>query len=383
MKFILKNIISFLRHEKMIFFIIVLCVFASSIVLNFSCGLIYHFHRQKMDAELNLHELIPVINSENGLTKKEFQLFVESLDEKTLNATNVIYASSIIEEFPYNEYGEFCMRFNIRNGKYQICELTKEDLEVRNKIKGRFITNAEEASGAYVALVPYDGKEWLEAVNNIKCGDNSIALFGDTYTVVGEFQSSTLTPVIPFLRVPDELQIKEVIFDFQGSITRSIYEDLIQKSNNVIPGKLLFPEIPLPDLDDTLFYNNIILISILIVVLSIINFSSLYVYVIKQRSKSLAILRVCGCSKQRAVLYYVIECLLIAIPMYVIGVVSFILLKKQYLVRIFSYMKDIYSPQIYLYLFILYIIIMIIMLACIVYKNIKREIVQIIKEDTI
>ncbi len=92
MRYVIKNIKSFIINEKLIFIVTILCVLLSAFVINFSYGLYYNYNAKIVDAEFEGKELNPEISDGETLSKKELQTYVEALDNKTLNSMIVIYA---------------------------------------------------------------------------------------------------------------------------------------------------------------------------------------------------------------------------------------------------------------------------------------------------
>ena len=58
MKYIFLNIKNMFQHEKFITFIIILCVFLSSFVLNFSYGLYQNYNIKKYEENSKLDEIV-------------------------------------------------------------------------------------------------------------------------------------------------------------------------------------------------------------------------------------------------------------------------------------------------------------------------------------
>lgn len=69
MKQILRNIRMFLRHEKMIFAVMVICIFSSALILNFAYGLYQNFNTQKMEDNADLQEIVIDIDDDSRLTQ--------------------------------------------------------------------------------------------------------------------------------------------------------------------------------------------------------------------------------------------------------------------------------------------------------------------------
>jgi ABC-type antimicrobial peptide transport system permease subunit len=201
-------------------------------------------------------------------------------------------------------------------------------------------------------------------------------LFGKKYMVVGTYMAGGSTPIVPFLSIPDDITVNSVGFSFERNITRAIYNDITDKAEEYLPGVLVFPELQFPDTDTINIYNNMMWISVFISILSVINFAMLYHFIIQKRQRSLAIMRICGCTSYKAVLMYFSECAIITLPSYLIGIVINIILTKKVMNRVFEYFEEAYSVNTYLLMFAAYIAVYIIILLIMIYSTVRKTIVE-------
>lgn len=132
----------------------------------------------------------------------------------------------------------------------------------------------------------------------------------------------------------------------------------------------------MPDIDSIAVYNNMIVISGVISVLSIVNFAMLYQFTLKKRQRQLAIMRICGCKRVKAVFTYLGECLLITIPSYLIGMVLNKLITDNNINGRFNYISEAYTPKVYITLFGVYMIIFVILLLAMIVKTVNKTVVQ-------
>lgn len=382
MKYVLHNLCSFMRNEKIIFFIMVICILSSALILNFSYGLYRNFDTAKKEANADLKSITAIINKDAAPTHKQVQEYIESLTEDARQGMCVFIAGKL-EEYDIDTYDTLDSRFTYENGRYEIPEIFRTNAE-KEMYSGRMITNEEESDGANVAVVGNNGLGWNE--NTLKLGDGKtyIVLFGKRYEVVGENKAVAPTPVIPFLSIPDDFIYDDVmILDFANVITKPVYEELKEKAEQYMPNAMKFPELKLPDADSITLYNNIMLISLLIAVLSVLNFAMLYHFILEKRSKNLAIIRLCGCTKGKAVLLYLGECIIVSVPIYLIGTLGYIWLLYNVLDKLFIYMVESYYIWVYFAIFAIYFIMMILIMGIMITCHIKGSIVQEWKEGQV
>lgn len=119
MKYLFYNIRNLLLKEKFIFLIMVLCVFVSSMILNFSYGFYQNYTIEKRQSAESLKEIAIEINKENAPTHRQVQDFVESLSDET-TSNMFFFVAGKLSEYPSDQYNTLDSRFTYSNGKYGI-----------------------------------------------------------------------------------------------------------------------------------------------------------------------------------------------------------------------------------------------------------------------
>ena len=379
MKYVFKNLKGFAKHEKVIFIVLIVCIIVSSFVMNFSFGLYMNYQTALNESTEDFKRIVPHISENETLTKGEFRQFLEAIDEKTQEKIHLIYAESDLTKHGYNDesYAYFPMRFDISGGKFCTSDYVKDIWESTKLLtRGEFLSHEDEENGAYSAMVSVD-----------EHGDKSIGdtveFLGHTYTIVGIYNAGSFTPLVPFLTVPDDLEIVNCAIMFPEYITRQSYDDLIRAANETIPNKLVFPELQLPDDDVLSLYRNIILISVMVALVSVMNFAMLYLFMIRKRRNALAVMRLCGARKLQIVKLYLSECIVITVPMFFLGTLTFHMLLNMVFAKIFPYMKEAYSLSVYALIFIIYLLAMILVLGIIIRKNTCANVKEYLLEGKI
>lgn len=386
MKHIFLNLKSFFKHEKTIFILVFLCVVSSSFIINFSYGLFHNFKAQKEEADMTLKDIFftdleydeegyPISwKYIEGLTKKDLQRYIESLSKKTLDSISEFLLDSFVAELAndYNPSGErILFHFTYRDGKYGAVKVIGENIKKNGDFKGRYFTDEEVANGTNVAVIG----DTLSRDSDIFINSDTIRLFGKNYEVIGDGRLAGELH-IPFTSLPDNQNIAIFEVMFKNNISKSIYDEMREKADEIIPGKLFFPKLEGIDNDSVAVYNNMIVVSFIISVLSLINFALLYHFVIEKRQKQLAIMRICGCGKVRAVLTYFGECALITLPFYCIGVLLNHLLVGNVFNSFFYYIEEAYTPKVYVVLFAVYMTAFALILLIMITKSVSGTIAE-------
>ena len=378
MKHVFLNLRALVRREKFIFLILLLCVFVSSMVLNFSYGLYYNYEREKQQNIVEYRELWLEINKEQAPTHRQVQDFVEALSPETTE--NVFFfISGTLSYYASEHSGYLENRFTYVDGQYGVPAIVRENVE-KELISGRMISDAEEANGDYVAVVYNGGSGWDEITASLGDGESYVELWGDRFQVVGECPLF-VTPIVPFLTVPDNFVYDDLIVIQSDKVfTRSMYEDLKHNAQVYMPDAVTFPELEFVDTDIIQLYNTLVFLSLLICLLSALNLAALYHYILEKRIRSLLVMRICGATKRRTVWLYLAECLCISIPIYFAGTAFYMLMLKTMLGSIFDYIEEAYSWKVYGLIFLAYLVVLSLVMLIMLGTQVKRNIMTQWKE---
>ena len=383
MKYVLTNIRNLVGREKFIFAIMLICVFVSAWIMTFSYGLYQNFHALVVEGEETGKSADPRIVDGEILTYGEFKTYLDALPSELLNGSEFIYCWST---YPYERGGRpgementyVVSRFIVRDGNYQsspfIADLWKNENILAS---GSFLSDEDEMFGSNCVMVDnvVMNDEFLRNdYANLIIDDNTVSLYGKEYEIIGTQKADSF--VVPFLSVPREVPLNRVSIKFEKPITKKTYRTLIDTANEVIPGKLSFPELELPDSDSLYIYHNIMMISVFIAALTIVNFAFLYNFIFGRRKRQLAIMRICGCTAGRAVRICLGECIMLCVPVFLAGMLTYIPFMKYVLSPLFEYMADSYSLWIYAAIFGIYFVMMLIIMGILLSGQIRKTLAE-------
>ena len=85
--------------------------------------------------------------------------------------------------------------------------------------------------------------------------------------------------------------------------------------------------------------------------------------IFKKRRRQLAIMRICGCTPLRAWGICLGECCVVCVPVFLLGMATFIPFMHSFLSDIFIYMENSYSPAIYAAIFIIYMVMLLVIMG--------------------
>ena len=413
---VIKNIRSLIKNETALFLVMALIVFSSALLLYFSYGLYQNFNVKLSEADTEYLELTLEVNKGRVFTKGELLSFIEALKTHTADNVEIFLvtadAGSIsshrkvsdeIKDQIEAEYGNIIMtddkgneitfsadtdltvwdgavfyfRFRYSDGEFKYIELSESELsDGRMLTSGRLFTDEEYSTGAKVAI----GRSGAgQTTSKYLYEGDKVWLWNEEYEIIGSAGSSFM-PTPPITAVPDSLELDPYLtMYFHKSLTSSQYKDIRDTAESVVPGMFVFKDISFPDSESRYVYSNIILISVFIAIMSAVNFVMLYRCILVRRSKTLAIFRICGCSKARAVFNYICECVIISVPVFLIGLFVYIPVMKHWLSGVFPYMKAAYSLSIYTGIFLIYFAVMLLTLSLMMIRTISGSITDTIK----
>lgn len=379
MRYVFQNFFTLIKHEKFIFSVMIVCVFISAWTMLFSYGLYQNYTTMLVESDSSTKEIPVGIAEGETLTRGELKAYLDELPDALLNDVKLVFCSSWYEyDNSVNSYKEGMLvasRFTVRSGAYRTSSYIA-DMWINNGMiaTGRYFTDEDEINGTRTVMVPKKSMEsafWRKEHKNFIVDDNTALIFGQTFDIIGTHTSAGA--VVPFLSIPEDIAVGSFTLVFENIVTRSDYETLVQTASKLARGKMIFPELPLPDEEQLGIYNNVIAISVLIAALTVINFAFLYNFIFEKRRRVIAIMRICGCTAARARAVCIGECCLICIPVFALGILTYIPFMKGVLSGIFAYMERSYTPAVYLVIFAVYAVTLLVIMGILLLRQIGRE----------
>ncbi|MBR6872415.1 MAG: hypothetical protein IKN17_02790 [Ruminococcus sp.] len=406
-----KNLKSLIRNEPALFAVMLVCVFSSALLLCFSYGLYQNYNVKLIESNAEYKELTLEVNEGKTLTKGELCSFIEALPQEVTDNVWLFYVSarvgSIADHRPVTDelrkqiadklgrhimeddegnkltFDEntdlsdwdgalFYFRFRYQNGAYKLFDTS----QVKGSLlsSGRMYSDEEYGSGAHVTISTDDIHSGGDNGTAFLINGNKAWLWGEEYEIIGNALANSI-PTPPITAAPDGLVLEPQLYmAFTYALTKSQYHDIRNTAENIFPGMFRFDELSFPDSESRYVYNNIILISLLIAFMSAVNFVMLYRCILNRRSRTTAILRLCGCSTSRALLCCIAECFIIGVPAFAAGTAVYIPLMKRRLSAVFPYMEGAYSFKVYALIFAGYILMMLTMTGLISRANVRQSI---------
>ncbi|MDR0920233.1 MAG: ABC transporter permease [Oscillospiraceae bacterium] len=336
--------------------------------MNFSYGLYQNYNTVKDEKESDLYDFEIAFNQtdEKYVTQEMLKTAALSLQPKTTETINVFYTEYNVIELD-GKIGR--ANFTVKDGKFVPCETLYENLvEFLNWISGDFFSQTQEENGEKVCLAFGNPDTTISNLTDFgydktiisKTDENGnesdyLTINNVEYKIIGYQKLRDF--IIPFNSMDGDIKLGgSLIMNFDKPMTRTQYEDIKYAFESTMGELCSVPLLDIPESENYYLYNTIIIISILIAVLAAINFSALYKYVLTKRTKTLAIFRMCGLKKSRAMTMFLTECMVITIPIFAVSTLIYSNLLLPIFAEKFKYISDAYSLGLYLLIFAIYVL---------------------------
>lgn len=361
------------KNDKTIFFLMLICVVVSAIILNFSYGLYQNYSVMKHESLGKTYE-IPVSLRDSSITKSEVKKYITGISSQTNN--DIIAWSFQFEKD--NITFDSCV--TVRNNIITTSKIYGNNLLNYSFItEGRYFYPSEEENSERVALVHDDNFTGHNSeTDKFPIKENKVTVFGEEFEIIGK-QNKTEAPMIPFSSIDDESVLNSMYINFESRITKSRLNELTETAEKILGDRIHIPNINLPDNNELYLYNTVMFISVVISLISAANIAILYRYILIKRRKEIAVFRICGCTKTKAVLIYIKECMALIMPAAMISTIIFHLFILPSFSNTYPYMAGAFNLPVYSAIIGIFFLASLIVLVTMVSGEANKSVVAAVK----
>lgn len=393
MKYILKNIINFIKTDAFVFFISILTVFVSVTMIHFSYGIFqnYEYEKQNMESGEKNIGLSPTYECERvGRTEEGRNWRYNPSFENPITVGEVKEFFMKLDPYLYPDITNISVRVCVDNypvycdfGLSQDGFVTSPDVNQYMKIQGTPFTDEDFLSGAKVVhVVDYNNEDAPTIEELLYEKDNQyIMLDGELYEISGFHDGMPDSVYAIITALPEDATIQR---GFNISLNRFVnakdYNHIGSIAKEVFGDRIELRDIGLPDLDTIKIYNTILIVAVVITLIAAINYAILYSYILKKRGRQIMCMRLCGMKYSQAVLLYLGENILISLPVYIATVICFIKKVLPWMAGKYSYALDKFNSNVYIMFFAIYFVVSLIILLFMILRGIRKK--QIMSEDS-
>lgn len=395
-KYVLKNLKNFISKETAIFIIVIVCQVSSILLSLFSYGVFQNYKAETNQINLN-NDIIENeddwivfdyeldISAENPVEYKVVYDFCNAagnlLGDKIANlyieCENNVMMTLIYDNGTYKPMDEYYKNSSM-NGQWAEGEwFNDEQVKNREKVCVLDIAFTEDCTERNEDF-DYDSMPLAKK----KGDDYYIVLGGEEYKVIGLIDGSVIA-IFPWGVLPDDYPVTcapEISFNRQ--LTQKEYDGLKAIYEKYFPDRIIgtAPELELYDPEEVYYYKTNMAISLFIAIVSSINFALLFNYIFDRRRRTLAVLRLTGCTANRARRMYLSEVMLIMIPLLLICTFVFHKFILPWLDGLFPYINQVYGIKIYLIMAGIYFAVSYIIMNIMIILHLRKTPVLILNE---
>ena len=371
LKYMLKNIYSFITGNLMIFILLILSTIVSSVVIFFAYGVYQNYNLvltyDEGDSD-NKYIIMTFQNDEEAyVTKDEFMECVYEIGNisDSLREEISLYTLDGTTDTCDVEY-----KFLYEDGEVRYPEIFAYNMyENEFILDGRFWTEYEDKNGAKLALVPegYDAQ----------VGD-TIEINGEAYDVIG-INTWVNAVLLPVLSVSDTKCTLSLI-TFESALSTSTYNRVKAIFNSHLGSRVDFVEIETIDKDTYYTYKTVMLVAIFIALIAASNFMILYRYILSTRKRISAIYKILGLTSAKLSIINLGECMTLILPFFLIGMLVYKKYLLPWLAHYFVYIYDAYTNAIYLCLFAIFMVMSIVVIGGMLIFINRKDILTLMKD---
>ncbi|MCD8327732.1 MAG: ABC transporter permease [Ruminococcus sp.] len=406
MRYTLKNIKQFIKNNTLYFFLFLLSVFMSSLIL-LSAYVIYTEYHEKTYREINgAVGLYDESGSEMDEESPEYLLFQQPLDKYYENSMMLGECRGFFEEvgnalgdkLDYISFECYPRLYSAQelndmewNAPYITIYATQKNGEVvfpniKNMVmtSGRIPTEYEALNGEAVCLAGIERMSIFDE-SDMKLtqedGQYYVTTCGAKYKVVGRFNPLALGIAMAPQSAPDncyvgsmfEIKLNDVptVKEYAAykSVVDKYFGDMITQSY----------EIPTVSVETEYFYTTNVWLSIIIILAAAVNLAALYESVLMSRRKTFAIFRLNGASKLKICEMCLAETAGISAIVFILAAVVFKFLVMPVLSDYYPYAVSVISLKTYISMFLIYLAVTIIIIFVLVLRYLSKTPVTLLK----
>lgn len=383
--YIFKDFQNMIKMEKFLVILLVCIQLMSTIVIYFSYGVTNHYNTQIGVTEGTdlAYTIQPINASEEYLSLDDIHTFHESiitLFEYKLEA--VIPMCSYECKTEKNEKTAFVLStIKYIDGKYTAGSTHFYDVVLPERGSDAYIYKDNE----YI-IEQFDSDNPVALVGgNLVTEENSILINETEFEIVGVFNKNFLTfhIYIPYSQLPEDGEYQFVGLTLSKPLLETEYEELVSVVEQCFGGKAEVCEEfnGIRNENQYRVYRGIILILAIFVVMSGLNYCVIYTHLLDKRRRMLAASRICGCTRFKALIIYIVELLSISIVTLIVGLLIFIYAIMPNVKATFEYMEYYFNSEVYVKIALAYIGVLTISYLAIVLRYVKKTPVRLVKEE--
>lgn len=413
MKYIWKNIGSFVKDYTKIFVLLIITIAASTLIIHLSYGMFREYKDRKELSRMGAKEVVlrlkssyaqkadaasgldgNMISSEDlvyqtyekrddvqDVTVADLKRFARKLDEETADKLLNIHTGVLQGDYRFETDFLIADGKIVNSGDYgfdSLYNFSFGDYHTTNIFQyGRYFTDREYAEGKPVCIM-YGFQKNLRGdyLKENLPDDGKVLIGGREYQIIG-LQNGIGTGYIPITSVDeDSILLDDIKLQFQDNISlREI--GLINEAAEQCFGGMAASNYEVEETEDNSYlYNTILFLVFVVSLVAAFNFCALYHYSVTTRQRTLKIFRICGLSHLKSIWLYLGECSILSAGTYLVTLFLFHFLLMPFLAGRMKIFDFHYQAGVYLTLFLIYFISSFLLQYVMIAWNLKKKMIR-------
>lgn len=361
------------KYHPFLFLLFLLAQIVCCIAVFISCGMTYNMDYIEKDTEqykwygfvFDAPKGIGIIikEDENGNTIRT-ALFTDNDGNPTeeLELTNAIELKNFRE--PMERFISETKDYNLSSVEYEIysSKTLKSDkvqidmfesiypgLDPVYPIDEKFISSKDK-----IILGPlYDNKGQISKITPLRLGEK-IQLGGEDFNCAGVYKYY----FIPYAALPDSFVIGVMRVRFDNLMTAQDINSVIGIANDIFGSNITETYSPTPyNPDSVKFTKMMYIISLIVMLIVLLAIAKYYSFILETRRSNLAILRLCGCSREASHIIYLSEMMLTMLVTSAVGYAVFRYVLLEPIAEMYPSFTEFYSGKAFLIILLAYFLI--------------------------
>lgn len=364
MKFVLNNFKKFLKEEKIFLVLLAFLQVTSVIIILSAYGIINHFNTKVEEVEGTTLDFDFSIIRDDYYKAEELYRFCDMVIPKLEKKLDRVSIMGFVGESKAISSADY------RNGKYVVTEAYKDNFFPI--WEGQVFTDEMYNNKTNCVIVPSD-----------MANSPQLKFENEVYDIIGHYDDSANREILyfPFQSLPKSGDYVNIGIYLNKPLTQSEYDMIYQGWELFLSDKTVIPEFDgIANENDYRVYRSVIFCMLILILLCALNYCVIYQYLLEKNKKSFAIIRMCGCTKTRATIGYLVEMISESIVLMLAGIALFANVIYHKLGEIFEYMEFYYSINTYCVFAGIYIGMLVIIYMVQILRFVSVTPVKLIKE---
>lgn len=372
-KFLLSNLKHSITNQRLMAFLLLAVQLFSVIIIVFSYGLInhYNFKIDEKESTTLIYDFVGV--NEDGKTDEERYAIIDLQNIDGFLKESLPYIEKKLDYFfimGYVDGRRIQCSSGYEKGSFKLSTQLSRNIGV---IKGKKFTDAQINSNEKIMIA-------REAdVDSNWC----MQIDGETYKAIGLLSEAYRDNAIfvPYKSIPENTKFYYVSLLLREPLFESEYNKIVSMIRDAFGDTLSIPEFEgIINESSKRVYKDIMFVTVFLILVCVVNYCIMYRYLLDKRRKEFAITRICGCSKYKTAMVYMVELIGVSSITLIVGLLMYHYFILPKAVEWFNYIGLFYDKKVYMVISGIYMSVLSLAYLLLVFRFVRKTPVALVKE---